>query len=67
MPEKIVELEVITPSGMLILGYGTRAMGQTFSLPETVAKDLLQSRPDGLKLVAPMPAPKPVEKEVNRG
>lgn len=67
MPEKMVIVEVTHPSGLMILGYGSRAMGETFVLPETTAQDLLKSRPDALKLVAPMPAPKPIEKEVNRG
>ena len=65
--EKTLVLEVIAPSGILILGYGTRAMGETFVLPESKAKELLEFAPLAFKLVAPMPAPKPIEKESNRG
>lgn len=69
MPEKTVVLEVLQPSGVMILGYGSRVKGETFVLPESIAQDLLKSRPDALKLVAPMPmpTPKPIDKELDRG
>ena len=55
------------PSGMLLAGYGSRAMGETFTLPVGVARELLKLVPLALKLAEPMPAPKPVDKESNRG
>lgn len=67
MPEKTLELEVTIASGMMLPGYGSRQMGGTFILPEGVARELLKLVPGALKLVTPMPMPKPIEKEVNRG
>ena len=48
---KTLEIRVIATTGRHIVGYGSRRRGETITLPEELASDLLKNQPDAFEAV----------------
>ena len=48
---KTLEIRVIATTGRHIVGYGSRKRGETITLPEELASDLLKNQPDAFEAV----------------
>jgi hypothetical protein len=51
MTEKTKQVEVTASEGRHICRYGSRKCGEQFTLPATMARELVEQQPDAFKIV----------------